>query len=188
MEYKLNKSVGRHRAPETTSRLAMRLTHRRTAIRADHAPNVGTGQLDLGPLPNLTGYVLRRTQLAVFDDFIRTFALLGLRPAQFSALIAIQRNPGRKQSEIAAALGIKQANFVALMDKLDQRGLTRRVRSSTDRRSHALTLTPKGAALLQKALGVLEKYERRFVSQLGSGEHERLLELLRKIRLVSSAR
>jgi DNA-binding MarR family transcriptional regulator len=160
----------------------MRAQHRRVAIRAIHAPTAGVDQLDLGPLPSLTGYVLRRAQLVVFDDFIKTFAPLGLRPAQFSTLIVIRRNPGRKQSEIAAALGIKQANFVALMDELDQRGLTRRVRSSTDRRSHALTLTAKGDALLQKALGVLEKYEQRFVSQLGSDDHERLLELLRKIR------
>ena len=144
--------------------------------------------MDLGPLPNLTGYVLRRAQLAVFDDFIRAFAPLGLRPAQFSTLIMIQRNPGRKQSEIAAALGIKQANFVALMDELDQRRLTRRIRSPADRRSHALTLTPTGEAMLQKALGVLEKYEHRYVSRLGASDHVRLLELLGKIILASPAR
>jgi len=160
----------------------MRATQRRVATRAGHTPSPSAGQLDFGPLPKLTGYVVRQAQLAVFDDFIRTFAPIGLRPAQFSALMLIYRNPGRKQSEIAAALGIKQANFVALMDDLDQRHLTRRVRSAADRRSHALTLTTKGKVLLQKALGVLEMHEQRFVSRLGSSDHARLLELLVKLK------
>ena len=160
----------------------MRATQRRAVTRTANAPNSGTAQLDFGPLPNLTGYVLRQAQLAVFDDFIRNFAPIGLRPAQFSVLMLIQRNPGRKQSEIAAALGIKQANFVALMDELDQRRLTRRTRSSADRRSHALMLTSKGEALLQKALGILEMHERRYVSRLGSSDHARLLEFLMKLR------
>ena len=160
----------------------MRAPQRRAVSRAGNAPNSSAGQLDLGPLPKLTGYVLRQAQLAVFDDFVRTFAPIGLRPAQFSALIMIQRNPGRNQSEIAAALGIKQANFVALMDDLDQRGLTRRAQSPADRRSHALTLTAKGEVLLQKALTILETHEQRFVSRLGAGDHARLLQLLGKIK------
>ena len=56
-------------------------------------------KLDLGPLPHLLGYALRRAQIAVFADFIAAFEPLGLRPAQFSVLLLIDINPGCKQSD-----------------------------------------------------------------------------------------
>ncbi len=64
----------------------------------------------------------------MFDDFARRFAALDLSPAQFSALVTIGANPGRRQSEIAGALGIQRPNFVAMMDELERRGLAERLR------------------------------------------------------------
>ena len=102
------------------------------------------GPLDMSALTTIVGYPLRRAQLAVFDDFNRRFAALALTPAQFSTLALIGANPGRKQSEIAGALGIQRPNFVAMMDELERRGLAERLRTPADRRSRALALTPDG--------------------------------------------
>jgi DNA-binding MarR family transcriptional regulator len=140
--------------------------------------------LALGPLPGYTGYLLRRAQLALFDSFINTFKPLGLRPAQFSVLSVMDANPGRRQSEIAAALGIRQANLVGLIDELDRRGLAKRRRLPADRRSHALTLTAKGSTLLNKALALQARYEQRLVSELGATEHARLITTLTKLHRV----
>ena len=104
--------------------------------------------LDLSALTSIVGYPLRRAQLAVFEDFNRRFAALKLSPAQYSALVVIAANPGRKQSEIAGALGIQRPNFVAMMDELERRGLAERLRTPVDRRSRALALTAAGAALV----------------------------------------
>src|SRR5690348_16351341 len=60
--------------------------------------------VDLGQLPGLIGYVLRRAQLAVFQDFFAAFAPHNIRPAQFSVLTVIDRNPGLTQSQVAGAL------------------------------------------------------------------------------------
>jgi hypothetical protein len=51
-------------------------------------------KIDLGPLPGLIGYVLRRAQLVVFQDFFAAFAPFDIRPAQFALLTVIARNPG----------------------------------------------------------------------------------------------
>ena len=64
------------------------------------------------PLDEYVGYALRRAQIAVFEEFIREFEPLDLRPAQFSVLLVIHRDPGLNQSEVAARLGIQRANFV----------------------------------------------------------------------------
>src|SRR6478752_9631441 len=80
-----------------------------------------TPDIDLGPLPELMGYVLRRAQLVVFQDFFAAFAPFDISPAQLSVLTVIERNPGLTQTQVAAALGIKRTNFVGLLDELERR-------------------------------------------------------------------
>jgi hypothetical protein len=70
--------------------------------------------LQLGELSELLGYVLKRAQLKVFEDFLRCVESLQLTPAQFSVLILLEKNPGRNQTEIANTLGILRPNFVAM--------------------------------------------------------------------------
>jgi DNA-binding MarR family transcriptional regulator len=146
---------------------------------AEPAPDAAP--LDLSHLAGIVGYPLRRAQMAVFEDFARRFAPLDLTPAQYSTLAAIGDNPGRKQSEIAAALGILRPNFVAMMDQLERRGLAERTRSGADRRSNALALTPAGRALLTRARLVQGEQEAAIDQILGRGEREALVEALRKL-------
>lgn len=137
--------------------------------------------LDLSALTQITGYPLRRAQMAVFEDFNRRFAALELSPAQYSALVTIGDNPGRKQSEIAGALGIQRPNFVAMMDELERRGLAERLRSDLDRRSHALLLTPAGRALVARARAVQAEQEEAIVQTLGPEGRKTLVGLLRRL-------
>jgi DNA-binding MarR family transcriptional regulator len=139
------------------------------------------GKLDLGILPSLLGYALRRAQVAVFADFMASFASLDLRPAQFGVLLLIQKNPGCKQSDVAQALGILRPNFVAMMDELDHRGLTQRTTSRGDRRSYAIFLTEAGTALLDQAMDVVATHEARLVSSMKPGESSLFLDLLARV-------
>jgi DNA-binding MarR family transcriptional regulator len=134
--------------------------------------------LDLSALDSIVGYPLRRAQLAVFDDFSRRFAALQLSPAQYSTLVAISANAGRKQSEIAGALGILRPNFVAMMDELERRGLAERLRSAADRRSHALALTPAGHALVVQARRVQAEQEKEIERRIGRAGREALVAML----------
>jgi DNA-binding MarR family transcriptional regulator len=95
--------------------------------------------------------MLRRAQLAVFQDFGEALADLGLRPAQFGVLSVLDRNPGVKQSHVCAALGIRHANFVSIIGSLERRGLVQRAASATDRRSKSLSLTPTGRGAGERA-------------------------------------
>jgi len=137
--------------------------------------------VDLGPLPELIGYVLRRAQLVVFQDFFAAFAPYDIRPAQFAVLTVIERNPGLTQSQVAAALGIKRTNFVGLLNALETRGLAERRQTARDRRSYALYLTADGAALMRKLKPVLKAHESRMVAKVGADGRDRLLALLHEI-------
>ncbi len=137
--------------------------------------------LDLSALTTIVGYPLRRAQLAVFEDFNRRFVALKLSPAQYSALVIIGANPGRKQSEIAGALGIQRPNFVAMMDELERRGLAERLRTPADRRSRALALTAAGAALAARARRVQAEQEKQVERLIGREGRERLVAALTRL-------
>jgi DNA-binding MarR family transcriptional regulator len=136
---------------------------------------------DLGPLGGMIGYGLRRAQLAVFDQAIKGFAKLDLRPGQYCVMALIGHHPGLKQSEVARALGIQRANFVTLLDSLERRGLARRSPIANDRRSHALHLTDEGGRLLRRAGAVVGGIEARLEAKLGPGGRAELLDLLARL-------
>lgn len=141
------------------------------------APPVAVG--GLATLDGFVGYRLRRAQIAIFEEFIRAFATLDLRPAQFSVLLVISGSPGLNQSEVAATLGIQRANFVALINGLEKRGLVER--RPVDRRSYALHLAPAGRELLGRAVALQDALEARIEARLGPGGKGRLMELLRRL-------
>ncbi|MBW7851372.1 MAG: MarR family transcriptional regulator [Rhodospirillales bacterium] len=157
-------------------------TRRRQADKAP-SPPTGAGEraIDMGGLPDFIGYALRRAQIRVFEDFIRSLAKLDVSPAQFSVLLVIDRNPGLKQSQVSAVLGIQRTNFVAMVDELERRGLVVRQAVPNDRRSHALVLTDHGRENLRKAAKLQAKHERRLGERLGEGGREALLRLLRAL-------
>src|SRR5881396_3575906 len=106
----------------------------------------GEERLETSGTTSLVGYRLRRAQLNVFQRFLRVFDEIGLRPAEYSVLVLIADNPGRKQIEIAEVLGIKRANFVTLVHGLERRGLIERRPANDDRRANALHLSAAGTA------------------------------------------
>jgi len=142
----------------------------------------GGAALDMGELSELLGYMMKRAQLKVSDEFHRCMAPLQLTPAQFSVLLLLDKNPGRNQTEIANTLGILRPNFVAMLDGLESRDLLTRMRSPSDRRSHVLMLTDKGRATLARAKKlVATRHEARLIELLGPGEHKALLGMMAKI-------
>jgi DNA-binding MarR family transcriptional regulator len=142
------------------------------------APDAGRGGDEpvIGELATFLGYALRRAQLAVFEDFRRSVGRMGLRPAQFSVLVVIDATPGLKQTEVAAALGIQRANFVAMVSELERQGWIER--RPLDRRSLALHLTPAGETKLAEALAAQRAMEARYARILGPHGREQLLALL----------
>jgi DNA-binding MarR family transcriptional regulator len=137
--------------------------------------------VDVGPLAGKVGYALRRAQVAVFDEIVAALAEVELRPAQYAVLLLLEHTPGLKQTEVAGALGMQRANFVALFDGLERRALARRIPTPNDRRSHALYLTEAGKAVLARAARLEAGYEAQIDARLGPGGREQLLKLLGKV-------
>lgn len=152
-----------------------------TASFADLAATADS-TLDTSAIDTIIGYRLRRAQASIFAEFKTHFDRLGLRPAEYSTLALIGDNPGRKPSELAEALDMQRANFVPLVNGLEQRDLIERRKSTSDRRSFTLYLTEKGQGFLADAHKVQAEFEAKCIAAIG-GEKARdaLLALLAEI-------
>ena len=78
-------------------------------------------------LDTLVGYALRRAQLQVFQHLVGKLAEHDLRPAQFTAMVIIEREPGLMQADLARQLAIEPPQLVPLLNKLESRGLAQRL-------------------------------------------------------------
>ena len=134
---------------------------------------------DIGALTGHLGYFIRRLQIWVFQDFIRTLAEIQISPAQFSVLAVIHANEGLSQVELGNALGIERARLVRLLNRLQRRGLLERLPSNGDGRRHALRLTPAGQATLKQAKNLANKHEAGLLEKLGDARYRALMDALR---------
>ena len=116
--------------------------------------------------------------MSTFQEFTAAMEKQGIRPSQFAVLVLIRSNPGLKQTAISKALGIQKANFVALLDRLEKRGLTERRTVGGDRRSFALHLTRAGETFVAKMEAAHSAFECRLTERLGPARSRQLLQLL----------
>lgn len=149
----------------------------------DEGPRVARRQvaLDFGPLPDALGYALRRAQLQIFAGFHAAFDKFEIRPAQFSVLIVIGRNPGVTATAIGKALAIKPANLVPMLGDFETRGLLRREVNIGDRRSQGLYLTAEGRRFAQKLERRQRALELTIERRYGAAERRALIVMLRRL-------
>ena len=161
--------------------------HRTKQTRGRPSSSSHHERIDLGHLPDLIGYSIRRAQIAVFRDFQQSFEKFRIRPIQYGVLTVIGANPGLKQSQVCAALGIKRANFVPLLNELERRKLAKR-RSAKDQRANALYLTSQGKQLMQELRRINKAHERKVAADLSGKERLDLIRLLNCIRKALDSR
>src|SRR3569833_665335 len=131
---------------------------------------------DLGALNGHLGYFIRRLQIWVFQDFIRTLSPLEISPAQFSVLSVINANEGLSQAELGNTLAIERARLVRLLNRLQKRRLIERLPSSADGRRHALRLTPTGQTTLKQAMTLAAQHAAGLLAKLGDARNTALME------------
>ncbi|WP_027855484.1 MarR family winged helix-turn-helix transcriptional regulator [Marinobacterium litorale] len=143
--------------------------------------NCDEAGIDFGTLHELTGYWIRRAQLNTFRQINECFAEFDITPGLFGALEIVQRNPGLTQTAVAAAMGNDRSAMVAIVDKLEKRGLLVRQPAPNDRRSNALYLTEQGEAFQQQVRNRALDHNQRFFSFLTVEQHQQLFDMLRLV-------
>jgi DNA-binding MarR family transcriptional regulator len=160
-------------------RMKARKSVRSQALKLTPIKVSGDAPIDHGVLRTHLGYFLRRLQVEIFKDFIKTLAEFDVRPAQFSVLVLIGTNPGRSQAEIGKALNIERARLAKMLHELERRRWVSRRSAVNDGRSHSLYLTPLGSKKLERIKALAARHEQRLTTRLGKERRQKLIDLVR---------
>jgi DNA-binding MarR family transcriptional regulator len=154
----------------------------RSTIKAQRRGSPARGEkLPLGQLNRHLGYFLRRLQLWVFQDFIRTLAPLKMRPAQYSVMVIVEANPGKSQASVGQTLGIERARLARMLHELERRKWIAR-QNGSDARSYSIHLTTQGERALVKIKRLAGRHEAKLAQHVGLGRHRQLLDWLRELK------
>jgi DNA-binding MarR family transcriptional regulator len=110
--------------------------------------------------------------------FADEIATIDLTPPHAGILRAIASEPGPSQQALSARLGLLPSRVVAYVDELEDRGYVERRRNPSDRRLHALYLTPAGKKLMRKLSELARRHEHRMTAALDAAQLDMLRELL----------
>jgi len=105
---------------------------------------------------------------------------VGLSPALFAVLNYLAGHDGATQRAIGTAMGIDPSTMVSLIDELQRAGFATRRPHPSDRRAHAVTITPDGLAALQRARALASEIEDVVLSGLSSAERSELVALMQR--------
>jgi len=147
----------------------------------DRADADDGAQVAFGPLSDLAGFMLRLTQVQVYEAFFAAFDPRDVRPGRIGILVAIAGNPGIRQGVLADALHIKWSNMAKTVRLLEGDGLIERRVPPSDRRAVELRLTRAGRAFVRRVLPALKANDRAATAALTDGERETLMRLLRRL-------
>jgi DNA-binding MarR family transcriptional regulator len=133
----------------------------------------------IGQLEDSFGFLIRMTQVQVFEAFFNAVGHHEFKPGEFSVLWIISLNPEVRQGEIAQRLSIKPAHMTKVVQRLEGRGLIERRIPDNDRRSVRLNLTKHGQDFVaQNKKAYFTYYENN--GRLSATEMDSLTKLLQK--------
>jgi DNA-binding MarR family transcriptional regulator len=152
---------------------------------ADDPASVGQGAtaaaVDASRLNCIVGYATSRAAIQLKKAFRKHMGPLQLKAVEFSVLVLVAANRQLNQKQLGAALDVSAPNLAVILDRLAERGLVKRERSTVDRRAQHLHLTPAGRALAERAEAIASAMENETLRVLSAAERALLLELLLKI-------
>ena len=149
--------------------------------RAERAERAAGAKVDLGVLPKLLGYNLRRANQASWRTYVSFIGENKIRPGLFSLLCLVRFNAGIAQIELGTHLGVDKASIVALLDRLERAGLIERRRSTRDRRRQGISLTQAGEAEFDSLMLQVRQLERHMASRFNKQEMEQFLAFLHRM-------
>ncbi len=130
----------------------------------------------------LLGYQLAQAAIVTTRCFVQAAGEpLELRPVEYTILQLVCDNAEVTPSRLAKALALTAPGVSLWLDRLEARGLIRRERSVSDRRSQHLNATRAGRELASRAIEGVLRAEAEELAPLSAGERQILLELLHKV-------
>ncbi|MDQ6745062.1 MAG: MarR family winged helix-turn-helix transcriptional regulator [Actinomycetota bacterium] len=149
----------------------------------------GTGSHRPGFHPALitqTGFLLSRLGLLARNRFGERIQALGLTARMWGALNVLAAEGPLTQLALGHSIGMDPSSMVSTLDELEAKGMVQRHPHPSDRRAHAVHLTPGGEAVLGRGRAVAREAQEELLAPLDAQERRQLHALL--LRLAQGSR
>jgi DNA-binding MarR family transcriptional regulator len=112
------------------------------------------------------GRLLSQVKTELMEALDRELAPLDITAAQYVILTTLAEGPTESASGLCKGVSYDPGAMTRMIDRLERKGLVRRIRCPNDRRRINLELTSEGRAvyprLIESAVAVLNRYLRGF--------------------------
>lgn len=124
-----------------------------------------------------------RTANLLSTKAAQLFREFGLTEAQFNVLFALKfSNSDITQAELGKRLVVTRASITSVLDKLESKGLVKRIDVPDNRRIHHVELTQKGRELVERVEPVYRDEVHRALSDLNETQCRALIDTMETVR------
>ncbi len=127
------------------------------------------------------GYLMRRVLSVVAQEIDKELASCDLTNAQWLPLFKLYLGKASTVAELARECQLDAGAMTRMLDRLEAKGLCRRIRSVEDRRVVNIELTEEGQVTAQGIPGVLSRVQNAHLAGFSVEEFETLKGFLRRI-------
>lgn len=127
------------------------------------------------------GFSISGVRNAIWTSIEKELEPLDITAAQFVVFNSIAMGKGRTIGEFCRVLGYDSGAMTRLLDRIEKKGLIRRVANPDDRRSYLVELTAESAALVPQARRRVQKALARLLDGFDEQEAVALKASLEKI-------
>ena len=127
------------------------------------------------------GFLMKRIVVSAVQQVDRRLQTLGLTNAQWGPLLRLHTAGPCTVAELSRWLFVDAGAMTRMLDRLEQKQLCRRVRSSADRRVVQVELTPEGEAAVAGVPPVLAEVMNEHLAGFTRAEWQTLKALLHRV-------
>lgn len=127
------------------------------------------------------GHLIRRAQqisVAIFHEECGDF---DITPVQYAILSLLDQNEGLDQLSLASMAGVDRSTMANLAERLEARGMIKRMQSLLDKRQKLLYLTAEGKQKLVHLKYRVQKVQERLLAPFSKDEAQEFVRLLEKL-------
>lgn len=127
---------------------------------------------------NSIAFLIAKTRNILKNEFEKELKPYGISYAQRVILIRLSEKDALTQKELAQDTYFEQSNMTLMLDKLEQKGLIRRVPKENDRRAYLVTITPEGLKLRETLVALGDRVIEKAFHGVDQHQKEELAHLL----------
>jgi DNA-binding MarR family transcriptional regulator len=140
------------------------------------------------PIYSRPGHLIRRLQQIAVAIFMNETRRFNITPVQYSALLAVEMNPGIDQSTLVNIIAFDRSTIGNVVSRLESKKWIKRVPCAHDRRFNTLTITAEGRKVLRAIDSAVDRAQELILTPLKPSERPVFVEMLERLVKLNNSR